>query len=112
MTAETQKMIQRVKRSNNPMFKIGRPERTLKILQKQDQNHVKKAGKTKFNLNANFIDLKGVGEGESISIVKKMKMLEEQFMSTHHNSEGMSKSQPHKQSKQILSPYESADPPQ
>ncbi len=50
MTAETQKMIQRVKRSSNPMFKAGRPERTLKMLSKQDQTRVKKGGKTKFNL--------------------------------------------------------------
>ena len=78
------------------MFKLGRPERTLKMLSKQDQNKIKKLGKTKFNMNANYIDLKGVSEGESMSIVKKMKILEEQFMATHHLNEAMSRSQPHK----------------
>lgn len=61
------------------MFKNGRPERTLRILQKQDQTMYKKQNKTKFNLHANFIDLKEL-DGDSISIVKKMKMLEEQFL--------------------------------
>ena len=34
MTAETQKMISKVKRSQNPLFKNGKPDRTLKILSK------------------------------------------------------------------------------
>jgi hypothetical protein len=34
MSAETQKMIQKVKRSHNPLFKNGRPDRTLRILSK------------------------------------------------------------------------------
>lgn len=37
MTAETQKMIQKVKRQQNPLFKTGRPDRTLRILAKQTE---------------------------------------------------------------------------
>lgn len=37
MTVETQKIINKVKRSHNPLFKGGRPERTLKILE-NDEN--------------------------------------------------------------------------
>lgn len=92
MTAETQKMLQRVKRQQNPMFKGGRPDRTLKILQRQDQTHNRKINRTKFNLNSNFIDLKGLGEGESVGIVKKMKMLEDQFIA--HQSDYQNKSVP------------------
>lgn len=34
------------------------------------------------NLSGNFIDLRGIGEVDSTSIMKKMKMIEEQFLST------------------------------
>ena len=36
-TKKTQKIINKVKRSHNPLFKGGRPERTLKILE-NDEN--------------------------------------------------------------------------
>ena len=75
------------------MFKGGKPDWTLRILSKHENVLQKKQiSKHKFNLNANFIDLKGVGEGESISIIKKMQLLEDQFMSAHHAGESFSKS--------------------
>jgi hypothetical protein len=36
MGAETQKIIQRVKRQQNPMFLGGKPERTLRIMNKDN----------------------------------------------------------------------------
>lgn len=78
MTAETQKTIQKVKRSQNPMFKQGKPDRTLRILQKQQEfQNIKRPVDKLVNLSAPFIELKGISEGDSTSIMKKMKMLEE-----------------------------------
>lgn len=62
-------MIQKVKRSQNPMFKVGRADRTFRILAKQSDIHLmKKPIVHKFNLNDQFIDLKGMGTGDSTSI--------------------------------------------
>jgi hypothetical protein len=74
MAAETQKMINRVKRSQNPMFKDGRPDRTLRIFQKvSDSNQFKRPTKHKYNFEEGYIDLKSANEGDSTSIMKKMK---------------------------------------
>ena len=78
MTVETQKIISKVKRSQNPMFRGNRPDRTLRIL-KQDHNNndLSKASRSKLNLKGEFIDLKNVG-GDS-NLMVKMRMIEEHF---------------------------------
>lgn len=40
------------------------------------------------NVNAKYIDLKGIGEVDSTSIMKKMKSIEEQFYNTVSSSMG------------------------
>jgi hypothetical protein len=62
------------------MYKGKRPDRTLKILSKNDSKSVdNKQSLSKMNLATNFIDLKNIG-GDS-SLMNKMKMIEEHFTS-------------------------------
>eukprot|EP00347_Sterkiella_histriomuscorum_P011953 403370464 len=101
MSAETQKNISKVRRQQNPLFRNGRPDRTLRILAKQPDNQKVGKGNAKaINLSANFIDLKGIGEVDSTSIMKKMKMIEEQFLTTashFHDNQLKHQNQKHNQ---------------
>jgi hypothetical protein len=65
MQAETQKLIQRVKRTQNPIFLGDRPERTIKIMNRgiganADLSEIqkkKRRSKQKFNLASDHIDI-------------------------------------------------------
>lgn len=69
MQAETQKVIQRVRRTQNPIFQGDKPERTIKIMNKglgsqADQSEIlklKKKAKQKFNLASDHIDIQEAG---------------------------------------------------
>ena len=83
------------------MFTGRQPERTLRILNneinpqayasgnrstniinvnKQPKKIATISGKQKMNLAADHIDIVALGEGDPTSIMKRMKMIEEQFM--------------------------------
>ena len=63
---------------------------------------VKRPTKHKFNFDNHYIDLKGAGEGDSTSLMKRMKMLEDQFITAHPFNDNNSKSQPPKNVNKIL----------
>ena len=98
MMAETCKTIQRVKRQQNPMFfqGVNQPDRTLRIMYQGQEpaaagkgnsrsvgsrQQGRQRGKQKLNLAAEHIDIKAMGEGDAQSIMKRMKLIEDQFMS-------------------------------
>lgn len=93
MGAETQKIIQRVKRQHNPMFLGGKPDRTIKIMNKDQldesesrqqvqkssaKQQFRKRGKQKIDFQSDHIDI--VEEGDPTPIMRRMKIIEEQFM--------------------------------
>lgn len=76
------------------MFKANKPERTLRILSKQqDFQNVRRNQDRSVNLQAPFIELKGISDGDSNSLMAKMRYLEEQFI--------IQQSQPHIQQEKI-----------
>ncbi len=94
MTAETQKIIQRVKRQQNPMFQGGKPNRTLRIMNKDNVNsslngaqnnqsiaakHAprERGGKEKVDFREDFIPI--IEEGDPTPLMRRMKQIEEQF---------------------------------
>mgnify|MGYP006893264921 CR=1 FL=1 len=86
MSAETLRLINRVKRSHNPMFLGVKPERTFKILMKEgeqssnDPNKRRVRGGKKLNLANDYIDIVALGEGDPTTLMKRMKNIEETFM--------------------------------
>lgn len=100
MTAETQKIIQRVKRQQNPMFQGGKPNRTLRIMNKDNiggvgsgaaQNQYvsakqafrKRGGKQKIDFSDEFIPI--IEEGDPTPLMRRMKNIEEQFNPNLHD---------------------------
>lgn len=92
--AETRMHIAKVKRMpNNPMFRGGQPDRTLRVLyqtsnvaaaqkqrEKESRQKKKNAGRSKLNLAAEYYDIVALGEGDPTSIIKRMENIEKQFM--------------------------------
>ena len=92
MSAETQRLINKIKRSHNPLFQGEKPRRTWKILnqnmpqeeqeesKRNPQAKLKKKTKQKFNLANERIDLVALSEGDPSSIMSRMKAIQDAYM--------------------------------